>query len=94
MPFLRVPVCFVKKETVKGMSGKTHGVNKAMNPPINPRIKMLNSPLSAALSSPESETGLFKSKVGIRILALFDFPPSRDTANEKGISGKKDSPIP
>ena len=26
----------VKKETVKGIIGKTHGVSKAINPPKNP----------------------------------------------------------
>jgi|TARA_X000000368_G_C22836796_1_gene625816 hypothetical protein len=31
---------FRKNETVRGIIGKTQGVNKANNPPINPSIKM------------------------------------------------------
>ena len=33
--------CLRKKETVKGIIGKTQGVNNANKPPIKPRIKTL-----------------------------------------------------
>ena len=35
----------MKKLTVKGIIGKTHGVNKANKPPINPKRKILNKEL-------------------------------------------------
>ncbi len=36
--------CLVKNDTVKGIIGNTHGVNKANKPPINPNKKMVNKP--------------------------------------------------
>ena len=35
---LLLELLLVKNETVKGIIGKTQGVKRANNPPINPRI--------------------------------------------------------
>ena len=39
-PFLESPELLVKNETVKGIIGNTHGVNNAIKPPRNPKIKI------------------------------------------------------
>ena len=49
IPFFRFFVCFVKKETVKGIIGKTQGVNKAMSPPKKPNKKRVVKSLSSFL---------------------------------------------
>ena len=49
--------CFVKKETVSGIMGKTQGVSKAMKPPNNPRIKMPSMLLFRVISSPQLSMG-------------------------------------
>ena len=45
IPFFLFLDCLVKKETVKGIIGNTHGVNKANNPPTNPNKKILTNPV-------------------------------------------------
>ena len=42
MPLLLLCDCFVKNDTVKGIIGKTQGVNKANKPPTKPKRKILN----------------------------------------------------
>src|SRR5258705_806332 len=81
IPFLLLCPCFVKKETVSGIMGKTQGVNKAMNPPSNPKIKIPTRLLFSAVSSPQLLTGLFISIVSILILVLEATPPCSATWN-------------
>ena len=61
MPLRLLCAPFVKKETVKGIIGKTQGVNKASNPPTKPKRKILNSELpdSAAVLFPVSNMAVF-----------------------------------
>ena len=47
-PFFLFSDCFVKNETVKGIIGKTQGVNNASNPPTKPNKKMLNKPFEVS----------------------------------------------
>ena len=42
--------CLVKNDTVKGIIGKTQGVNKANKPPMNPKTKMLTKPFELSES--------------------------------------------
>ena len=49
IPLLLDCDCFVKKETVNGIIGKTHGVNNAKRPPAKPKKKILNKLLSSEL---------------------------------------------
>ena len=49
MPSARVLDCFVKKLTVMGIMGKTHGVNSAANPKPNPSKNVQKSPFFAFL---------------------------------------------
>ena len=53
--------CFVKKETVNGIIGKTQGVRSANSPPAKPRKKILNK-----LLSPESFVVSFNKEVFFR----------------------------
>ena len=55
--------CFKKKETVRGIIGKTQGVSKANNPPIKPKKKMfqLDFEVSFFISVPKNSV-LFKSR--------------------------------
>ena len=61
IPFFLVPERFVKKETVSGINGKTHGVISAIKPPTKPKRKIASNPLSVASSSPQGFTGFFTS---------------------------------
>ena len=64
MPLDLFSDCFVKKETVKGINGKTHGVNNAINPPKNPSpntIQRAESPSTAFNSFCCKSTLFFKS---------------------------------
>ena len=45
IPFFLFSDCFVKKDTVNGIIGKTQGVSSANKPPTKPRKKMLKRPL-------------------------------------------------
>ena len=49
-PFLLFCDCFVKNDTVKGIIGKTQGVNSANKPPTKPKKKILNKPLELSES--------------------------------------------
>ncbi|MEO5967285.1 MAG: hypothetical protein ABIP69_03415 [Ferruginibacter sp.] len=57
----------VKKETVSGIIGNTHGVSKAIKPPKKPSRNKLSSPLFLScfteelFSFPQSVNGLSKS---------------------------------
>ena len=82
IPFFLFDDCFVKNETVRGMSGKTQGVNNAMNPPTNPSKKIFSMPFPSALSSPQVLIGFFRSKLAILIRAVLVTPPSRGTVKE------------
>jgi len=54
-PFDRFSLPFVKKLTVNGIIGNTHGVNKANNPPINPKPNIDHKPLlSSGAGLPQS----------------------------------------
>ena len=66
----RVVDFFMKKETVSGIIGNTHGVIKANNPAKTPKKKIPHNPLFfVAGIDPQSRTGFFKSIEGIWILA-------------------------
>jgi hypothetical protein len=39
-PFFALSAPLVKNETVNGIIGNTHGVNNAISPPRNPKIKI------------------------------------------------------
>src|SRR5687768_9498437 len=56
IPAARVLLCFVKKLTVIGIIGKTHGVSSASHPPRNPAI---NNPQLVLVT-----TGFASSKRG------------------------------
>ena len=49
MPSARVLDCFVKKLTVMGIMGKTHGVSNAAKPKPNPRRNVQSRPSSPIL---------------------------------------------
>ena len=49
------PPFFVKKLTVKGIIGKTHGVNNANKPPRKPKPKILHSDFPCCLTSDAKE---------------------------------------
>ena len=75
IPFLRVPDCLVKKETVNGIIGNTQGVRSAINPPKNPSknrvVSSFPSLLESELSSKNSDLLLiFKSKAFDRFRLL------------------------
>ena len=61
MPLRLLCAPFVKKDTVKGIIGKTQGVNKASNPPTKPKRKILNKelPESAAVLVPVCKRSVF-----------------------------------
>ena len=52
IPFARVLLFLVKKLTVIGIIGNTHGVSNAAKPPKKPVMKMLHHALPAVNSSP------------------------------------------
>ena len=58
----------VKKVTVTGFNGNTHGVSRAINPPNKPNRKMEIKLLFAVPSSPQLLTGLLISIEAIFIL--------------------------
>ena len=73
MPLRLLCAPFVKKETVKGIIGKTQGVNKASNPPTKPKRKILNRelPAATALSVPVCKKSVFfKSSCSFFVKAL------------------------
>ena len=43
--------CFVKNDTVRGIIGKTHGVNSAKRPPTKPNKNILSKPFEVLFSS-------------------------------------------
>ncbi len=55
MPLERVLLCFVKKLTVIGIIGNTHGVKSAAKPPKKLKIKIVRRPRDAELASTTSE---------------------------------------
>ena len=59
----------VKKLTVNGIIGKTHGVNKAIKPPKIPSKNIPQRDVSSFFS-PQPPTGFSKSMVGIIYLLL------------------------
>ena len=50
-PSAFVLLCFVKKLTVIGIIGKTHGVNKAANPPKKAKKKIDHNPFSSVFGA-------------------------------------------
>ena len=50
-PSAFVLLCFVKKLTVIGIIGKTHGVNNAANPPKNAKKKIDHNPFSSVFGA-------------------------------------------
>ena len=49
IPFLLLPDCFVKKVTVIGIIGNTHGVKSAANPHAKPVKKIIHKLMSGLL---------------------------------------------
>ena len=74
IPAFLLVAFLVKKETVNGIIGKTHGVSKATKPPKKPSNNMLSKLLevfvSVVCTTPQSLIGLLISIVLIRILAV------------------------
>src|SRR5215203_222816 len=55
IPFFLLPLRLVKKLTVIGIIGNTHGVSSARNPPSMPAIKIPQKERSAVEPEPSSE---------------------------------------
>ena len=71
MPCFLVLDLLVKKETVTGIIGKTHGVTSAINPPKNPKKKTPHAPLSAFVLdvvSPQAFSGALRADSGSNIV--------------------------
>ena len=71
MPCFLVLDLLVKKETVTGIIGKTHGVTNAINPPKNPKKNTPQAPLSALVFevvSPHAFSGALRADAGSKIL--------------------------
>ena len=83
IPLLLFPDCFVKKETVSGIIGKTQGVSKAIKPPNTPNKKIPQRLLPSVPPSPALLTGFFKSKLAILIRLVVVTPPSKGTVKSE-----------
>ena len=87
---LNVPfrlLAFVKKLTVSGIIGKTHGVIKAINPPNKPKTKIFHKVLSVELISPQLAEGFLSSTSGslyflVLIISSFVITDSSCLPNE------------
>ena len=78
MPCFLVLDLFVKKETVTGIMGNTHGVTNAINPPKNPKKKTPQAPLSSLellALAPQASAGALRAVSGNKILNWFPFCP-------------------
>ena len=87
IPRFLLPDRFVKKETVKGINGKTHGVTSAIKPPVKPSRKIVNRDLFSVSSSPQGFVGFLTSMEAILIRPEPSFPPSSATVNVRGVEG-------
>ena len=64
----------MKKETVSGIIGNTHGVSSAISPPINPRTKIQKwSEEFSSVFTPQSVRGFLWSMLSTRIFFGFNF---------------------
>lgn len=93
MPFERDCDLLVKKVTVTGIIGNTHGVIKAINPPKKPKIKMEKIPWFWVASSPQLFTGFFISIAADLIFIPVAIPPSSAVLNSNGMSCPNSSPL-